>query len=150
MDTKELAELMSKELVWGERNDGSKFASLKDGSPEWMHDVIRAAHEDSFPDDTIYEFVDRAVNAFAESEDPNDAIYEVEPDVYTSDLTEWLHRRADHVFYLTQALEESETRDGFQALQAAQGIQIREVAELTLSALQEVAEKWEEPEIEEE
>lgn len=148
---KGLAEEMSQALEWKERNNGSKFVSLKNGSPEWMHDVCWRAHNngETLPDDTIYEFIDKAVNALSECSgnslpDLQEAIDQIEPDIYTSDLTSWLGARVDHVFYLTEALENSESRDGFQVLLDAQSIQINEVSSAVLAALQEVIEGMEE------
>jgi len=97
------------------------------------------------PDDTTYKFIQEAIDAISECADNatedniRDRLNEIEPDCYTSDLTSWLNERADHVYYLTEALEESGTKDGFQALSIAQGIQIHEVGEAVLSALQAVA-----------
>ena len=52
-----LAEQLSAAFETKKRNDGQEFVSLKDGSPEWMTDVIRATHGDKLPDDTVYAFI---------------------------------------------------------------------------------------------
>jgi hypothetical protein len=52
---------------------------------------------------------------------------DIEPDIYTHDLTGWLHSNVEHVYYLTEALETWEPKDGFALLTIAQGIKIREL-----------------------
>jgi hypothetical protein len=145
-----LAESLTKALQTKKRNDGNEFVSLKDGSPQWMTDVIHEAHGDKLPDDTTYAFIEKAADAIADSEDPQDAISELEPDPYTNNLTGWLHARADHVYYLTEILEEgSGITDGFQLLAAAQQKQIHEVGYALISALENAAEQMEDAEPEE-
>lgn len=51
----------------------------------------------------------------------------IEADVYTSDLTEWLNSKNSRVYYLTQALEELDVKDGFQLLAYAQSREMEEV-----------------------
>ena len=108
-----------------------------------MTEVIHRAHGDEGPNDTIYGFVEKAANAIwsadANDEDSaSDAIYEIESNIYTSDLMAWLHESPSHVYYLTEALEESGVGiDGFQLLGIAQRKQIQEVRRALLSALLE-------------
>src|SRR5689334_2352080 len=93
-----LAAKLSKAFQTKKRNDGNEFVSLKDGSPSWMTDVVRAAHGDKLPDDTVYAFIGKAADAIADADedaDPQDVISEIEPDSYTSDLTAWLNARPD-------------------------------------------------------
>jgi len=136
------AQEMSEAFETRERDNGDKFRVLKNGSPEWMTEIVHTVHGDALPDDTIYRFIEMTVDAIADcdpdatEDDIQERLYEIEPDVYTSDLTEWLHARNDHVYYLTEALEEFNPRDGFQALSMAQANQIKEVAFDTLSALE--------------
>jgi hypothetical protein len=140
-----LAARLSKAFQTKKRNDGNEFVSLKDGSPSWMTDVIRATHGDKLPDDTVYAFIEKAADALAnasEDAEPSDVILEIEPDPYTAGLTAWLHARVDHVYYLTECLEENRWDDGFQLLAAAQQKQIQEVGYALVSALEEAAENF--------
>jgi len=57
----------------------------------------------------------------------NELIDQIESDVYTSDLTKWLHSHNENVCYLTEALEETDIKDGFQLLAYAQEKVKREV-----------------------
>lgn len=52
---------------------------------------------------------------------------QIESDIYTYDLTAWLHEHAENVYYLTTAIEEYAPEDGFALLTIAQGIKIREL-----------------------
>lgn len=139
--TIEKAEAISKAMEGKKRSDETEFVCLKDDSPEWMKDVIRTVHGDKLPDDTTYRFIEMAIDAIADCGDEDEIeerLFELEPDVYTSDLTEWLHARNDHVYYLTEALEEYDLHDGFQALSVAQAKHIQEVAFDTLRAIEEM------------
>jgi hypothetical protein len=135
-----LASALSAALQTKKRDDGHEFVSLKEGSPAWMTEVVRSAHGDKLPDDTVYAFIERAASALAdagEDADPSDVISEIEPDTYTADLTAWLHARVDHVYYVTEVLEEGlGITDGFQLLAAARQKQIHEVGHALVSALE--------------
>ena len=65
---------------------------------------------------------------------------DTEPDVYTSELTNWLSSNIDHVYYLTEALEYG-ANDGFQLLQQAQSLHIQEVKGLVKQSLLDYLEK---------
>jgi len=130
-----LAKGLQAQMTTSKRNDGTKYYHLKENHPAWMTDVIHGVHGDKLPDDTTYEFIDDALDIICELEDdaPEDDIRETifertEADVYTSNLTAWLHARNDHVYYLTEVLEEMDIKDGFQALAAAQQKHKEEVA----------------------
>jgi hypothetical protein len=144
---KELAGELSDALEWRVRGEDQNYVALKDGSPEWMTEVIRAAHGDKMPDDTTYEFCKKCAEAIAEAEEgeEREAIMEIEADIYTHDLTGWLHARADHVYYLTEAIEQfgRDIGDGFKLLMYAQHLHIQEVGNELIAALTEQAEKVE-------
>lgn len=50
---------------------------------------------------------------------------------YTSNLTEWLNSANKRVYYLTEAMEQYGSTDGFEVLSTAYGIEQREVYEMT-------------------
>ncbi len=62
-------------------------------------------------------------------------------DVYTSDLTSWLNENNNNVYYLTEALEEYDVKDGFQALALAQYKAIYEIYEAVLNLIKKEIEK---------
>ena len=143
-----LAKEMQGQMTKSKRNDDTIYHHLKDGYPEWMTDIVFAVHEDKLPDDTTYRFISEALDIICELEDDTDfddiheTIYEqIEADIYTSDLTDWLGARNDHVYYLTEALEEMDIKDGFQALAYAQTRHKTEVALDLVSELEKLAEE---------
>ena len=136
-----LAEEMSQAFEGATRPNGETFRKLKEGSPEWMITVCRKAHDDAqlLPDDWRYAFIERAVDALAAYEDIDDARSSLEPDIYTSEMTDWLHSRNSRVDYLSEVLAEyGSFRDGFQLLAAAQMMEIEEVFQQVLDALDQV------------
>lgn len=142
MNVKTLATQLGAAFDHRTRDNGDAFVCLKDDSPEWMTTIIRIAHEDKLPDDTVYTLIERCADAIADADNPSEAISELEPDSYTHELTAWLNSRVDHVYYLTQALQECEPKDGFQALAIAQQLQIHEVGEALIVALTNFADTW--------
>lgn len=141
-----LAVELSAALDTRTRANGTEFTCLADGAPQWMTDVIRAIHDDKLPDDTTYGLIKRCADALAELDvdasesDASDAIAELESDVYTNDLTAWLNARADHLYYLGQAMEDFSPTDGFALLSMAQKIQIDEVGCALVYQLSKLAE----------
>jgi len=125
------------------RPDGIEYYCLKAGSPQWMTKVIHQAHNNRLPDDSIYEAINEVVAVLADSDPDADLdelrglIAEIEPDVYTYDLTDWLHDDVNNVYYLTEALEEDGIKDGFDLLSRAQYLFKQEVANALLEALEQ-------------
>lgn len=133
-----VAEEMYQNMESRVREDGSTFICCKDDI-QWQRDIIHAVHGDRLPDDTIYNQIHDFLNDFRYSETEDDcqqSIMDTEADCYTSDLTAWLNERNDHVYYLTQALEEFDIKDGFQALAYAQKLYIDEIGYSLLSEMQ--------------
>jgi hypothetical protein len=125
------------------RQDESKFYCLKDDckNRETYQEICMQAHGDMFPDDYKYEFIVEALQQLSdmtEDADPQDTIFEIESDIYTSDLTKWLDSANSRVYYLTEALEEYPITDGFQALSSAQLKEKQEVAFSILQSLEEI------------
>jgi len=122
-------------------SSGETFRKLRDTAPEWMTTVCRLAHDDArlLPDDWRYTFIEQSVDALAGHENADEARFSLEPDVYTSELTAWLHSLNSRVYFLGEALEEyGAFRDGFQLLAAAQMIEKEEVFYQVVAALHDV------------
>jgi hypothetical protein len=104
------------------------------------------------PDDYRYKFIEDALIMIADQDEDADDLDcpEIEADSYTSELTKWLHSRNDRVYYLTEALEEYEIKDGFQALQEAQLREREEVYHSVLSSLRELYDAQEDEDEEQE
>lgn len=138
-----LAKEMSQAFEGATRVNGESFRKLKEGSPEWMNEVSHAAHADMMPEDWRYVFIEEACDALADADNIDEV--ELEADIYTNDLTAWLHSRADRVYRLTEALEEGiDFKDGFKLLSYAQYLEKREVLDAVKEALRALVEEVEE------
>lgn len=133
MTLRELASWYESRLTTGKRHDGATFYKFKDESKEdeaRCRALALAAHSDGsmLPDDWRYEFIAYALSALSETNDPDDI--DIEADVYTSELTAWLHSRNDRTAYCDEAVSEgliSEGSDMFARLTAGQYLEKREV-----------------------
>ena len=131
------------------RDDGTVYRRFREGHPDWLQDLAYAAHDngDIWADDWRYGFIEEALDALAYADpdaDPDEVIAEIEPDIYTSDLTRWLDSRNSRVFYLTEVLEEfGGDLDGFQLLSMAQAQEKQETASQVLAFIMERAEDME-------
>lgn len=119
---------------------------LKDDASAEVQEIVRdaAARADHPNHDVFYEFLNEAAGALsnldesATEDDAQDAISEIEADIYTGHLTAWLALNVNHVYYLTEALEEyGDSRDGFQILGLAQMRHKHEIADALLGAITE-------------
>lgn len=143
-----------------ERTNGETFYALKDGSPQWMTDVIHEAHGDMMPDDTIYAIIHDVVRALNEvdaedheTREPVEVVYEdCEPDIYTSALTHWLSLHLNHIAYVNDYIREygaSGESDIEDLMRGGQKLQIDEVGAALVRALENCAESSEDEEREE-
>jgi len=146
----ELAERLSKQFETGKRNDGREYLFLRedDKYEKWMQDVIFEGHLDTMPNDESYLACQRIIDTIAEMDasafEDNEVLEnleELEPSCYTSDLTVWLNSNNSYVEYLTQALQELDTKDGFQLLTYANSIWLREMTEAIVSKLINIADE---------
>lgn len=140
----QLAKQMHESLERRESGDKRQEYFLKEGSPQWMRDVVFAASDNtSFY--TVYDFVNEAVGVIADCEDDEDeirdAINEIEADVYTAELTAWLAENVNHVNFISDVLSEfgEDIGDGFQLLAAAQAEHKHQVANAVYEALKALA-----------
>lgn len=142
-----LAEYASSQFKTDKRDNGDEFVFLKDGAPKWLHDMVRAAHGSDYgPDDYRYEFAEAAVRMFAEyeGEDIDEAIYEIEPDIYTGQLTHWLASNINRIAYCDEATEEYGPADISTTLMRGQLAERQEVATIVLAWLRDLIENPEE------
>jgi len=154
MNTNEIITIALDNMETVKRDSGEWYTRTKQGAPLWMTDMIRACHGDMFPDDfrykTIYDLL--GVTGDLESimsEDLEDISHELvdgQVDVYTSDLTKWLNSRDDRVYYLTEAIEEYDLKDGFKALMTAQYMEIEEIFNLLTQWILDFADEEEDQE----
>ncbi len=140
----QLAQEAQAQLETRTRDDGSRYICTKDGAPDWLTELIHKAHGDRLPDDYCYQFISDAIDAIAEEigDEPADSLNCVEADMYTTDLTAWLHSRCDRVYYLTEAQEEfGPIGDGFQLLATAQRTERDEIGGSVLASLEALADE---------
>lgn len=132
-----VAKEMLKNLEKAKRTDGSSFVRTKK-EIKWQKDIIHNAHGDNLPDDYIYQFIEDALCVLADCREgeEDDCIYQIEADVYTSDLTKWLHSSNNRVYYLDEAISNG-AKDGFGLLAMAQTQEKQEVAQAVLQGIRE-------------
>jgi hypothetical protein len=133
--------LMADAMERKSRDNGDEFYCLKDGSPDWMRNVVHAVHGDKLPDDSTYQTIARVLDAIndekAENEDEaREVVQEMEPTPYIHELTDWLSARADHVEYLTEAMKEFSPADGFALLTSANYLYIQEIGNSLISEIE--------------
>jgi hypothetical protein len=107
-----------------------------DAAPEWVVDMIRDAHGPMSPDDWRYAFIVEALDALEECADPDEV--DLEADIYTHELTAWLHSRADRTSYCDEYAQDFDAGNkGIVAiLQGGQWMEKEEVLAAVRSALQ--------------
>ena len=136
-----LAQELYDALEARERDDRTKYVALKDGSPDWMREAIRAAHDGMAPDDSRYAMVMASALAIAEAED----IYQAEDElpqaidyVEHGELVTWL---SSYTAARLEYVEEAAAEYGLQAarewvrLAAGMDYEAREVLYLLRAAL---------------
>lgn len=84
------------------RDNGETFITRTVGAPGWVSDMIYAAHDngDMLPDDWRYQFINDALLVIEEDGDPD----EIESDIYTADLFEWLGSHSYRQGYCDDAM----------------------------------------------
>jgi len=112
--------------------DGEKksIAVFTDNASEDLKDSVRKAHGDRLPSDWVFDKYHSILDAMTQYDDIEDARSEIVDglvDVYTSDLTEWLNSNNNNVYYLTEAIDQYEIKDGFRVLATAQSLAIDEI-----------------------
>lgn len=108
---------------------------------ELLKITFNVSEETHLSMDSVYRFTMEALGLIADSsaeteDDLRDAGLEIEADVYTSDLTNWLGESNYHVDYLTSAIENG-ADNGFNALAMAQAQAKQEVFDCVLGQLLE-------------
>jgi hypothetical protein len=119
---KKAAKCLKEFEVMAVHPNGRKRNIMQDNVSEFTRELVYKAHAEMLPDDYKYSFVIEALELIADfnGEEYLDIITEIEADIYTSGLTEWLNSNNSRVYYLTEALEEMDIKDGFQLLSYAQ------------------------------
>lgn len=94
------------------RDDGTKFTTLADNRPDWLHDAVYEAHQSDLPNDWIYAECEAACDAIDDGVlADDDSVHEYADrrvDVYTRELYRWA---ADMCLSDTFAAAESDDED---------------------------------------
>lgn len=124
-----------------EGDEPSRYVRTKDGCPEWVTELVYAAHGDFLPDDWRYSIIQDALEMIADSDDPEDAAGEFADgavDAYTSDRLAWLSSNLNRAGYCDDAAREFGAReepDIIAAIGLGQYYEANEVYFLVLQAL---------------
>lgn len=124
----------------GEAVDAERFWALKHRYPTWLDDMAKAVHDDGqwFPDDYKYQYIIDTLNNLSEGWDPEEGQYDIEADVYNHDLLTWLSSNNKRLFFVDEAVDESEwPKDGgiIQVIQWGQQREKQEVWSRVVEAL---------------
>lgn len=151
MTLQELAAQYAAMFTQDVRESGETFVKTIDDCPEELTSLIHAAHGDMLPDDWRYNCIWNALLAFAEYDDPDSVIDDVESDPYHSDLLRWLSSHTDRPYYVNQYVEQYVEEFGkpndfdlMQLIGFGQWMEKREVYSSVLESLQELVEAMEE------
>jgi hypothetical protein len=137
MRIQDKAAIFRSHLVRKHRENGDSFISAKDDAPEWVSDVCRDCHGDFLPDDWRYSFITDAADLLAECSDPESI--DIEPDVYTSKLTDWLASSVRRVAYCDDYLSEfgaATDNHTISLISGGQYLERREVLDSLIAALE--------------
>lgn len=129
----------------------AQIATLKDGHPEWVTDLVREAHEggDLLPDDWTYLHVWFALEHVADAYGP-DAAHDFADscvDVYNHDRLAWLTNYPRAVDYVNEGREEFGTgRDLIDEIGTGQYLALTALYESVVRSLRERADEGDDDE----
>ncbi|MFA5013989.1 MAG: hypothetical protein WC549_00415 [Actinomycetota bacterium] len=113
---------------------------IKSDRWEELSDLLfDVGEETKLSQDSTYEFTHEALGLISDAtgetgNELREIGYGIEPDVYTSTLTEWLNESNYHVYFLDEAIDNG-AKTGFDALAMAQQEAKRQVFDLVLDHL---------------
>lgn len=124
------------------RDNGNEFICHTKAAPEWFMDLIHKAHDDFLPDDYKYEFILNTLYSIANSNkkaDLDELGYEIEADIYTSDLIQWLASNLYRIEYVNEAMADfgTDVKDIIQYIQMGQQKEKQEVYTTILDGLRQ-------------
>lgn len=124
-----------------QRNDNTSFVSTHGNAPDWVKEVVYAAHMEGemFPDDWRYEAIESAVRSLSEDADMDvDDWAQTVVDVMNSELLKWVASNSRRVGFVDEAKEEiSNEADFFYSISLGQFLEYRDVMDSVRNALQE-------------
>lgn len=145
-------------LISDKRDDGQSFIRLANGSPQWMNDAVRAAHNDMLPNDVRYSMIsecaDKLSDYLGEDEEDFDNVETGEiadslVDIYNSDRLQWLSSSLYRADYCDDAQNEGLVSDDaslFDRVGMGQYIEYQEILFSLVNSLQSVYDEQEDEE----
>ena len=109
-----LAALLAASFTTGTREGGETYTRQKEGTPEWMFDIVRDAHDGMMPNDQSYSLILAVVNDIHDmlSYDPENDLDDVRHEridslipIYNTDRTAWLASHLHRAEYVNEARE---------------------------------------------
>lgn len=139
MTVQELAADYRSRFTQSTREDGSKYWHVADGKQsDELQNLCHEAHGDMLPDDWRYSFIVEALDAIADEDDEDAARDSLEPDIYTSALTNWLGSHNSRLEYCDEAQADFGPAKVFELLQWGQQAERLEVFDTVLAELQKL------------
>jgi hypothetical protein len=127
------------------RDNGDHFVMLKHDAPEWLHDLVRQAHQGMFPDDWRYDEIQHACARIHDASDVDSSINDIEPDIYNKARLNWLASHLDRVEYCNDAMREYGLQlDILQIIGMGQVLEREEIHNSVLQSLRDHLEKSDE------
>lgn len=87
MEMLEMAKVALAAFEWAERPNGDRYIRIREGSPEWVKDMMHDCHDDMFPDDYRYEYIYEALDSLV-CEDGDES--SASEHLHSNDLLGWL------------------------------------------------------------
>lgn len=90
--------------------DGSDYVRLRDGRPDWVYEMARAAHGDILPDDWRYRLIESVLHEIADgdAEGSGEIGGQVAESwgIYTADLLSWVGSHLSRIAYVDEWREQ--------------------------------------------
>lgn len=143
MTINKLIKKYADQVVQSKRDDGSYYTHLIEDHDEELQEAIYKTHGDLFPHDWIYEtfgaildhLTGYTIECLEDMEEYRHEIVDGLVDIYTHDLTAWLHSSITFVYYLDEAVKEYGQADNI--LMMAQYMAIDEIFNEVLNLIEE-------------
>lgn len=126
-------------LITSEYGNGDKWVGLKEDSPSWMEQVVRAGHNDRWANNTDYATIKEASAFLSDTDEEYIYEYETNRGGYYQDSLNWLASNVHNLEYLTEAIGLGIT-DGWQLVITAHHLYGQETINLVLNEIKELIE----------
>lgn len=126
-------------------DDEDVYVRVKDGSPDWIKDLVYKAHGDFLPDDWRYDCIRAAVEYIRDTDEPDPGEFaDGHVDVYNGALHAWLGSNLQRAGYVDEAIAEfgvSDEPDINNMIAMGQYVEAQEVFASVLSSLEDATDE---------